>query len=282
MALDAKVANVGILWQRNLNRAVVGGSGSGKTFFDLLLTIMQANSSYFVTDPKGQTLPMAGGLLEERGYRVLAFDTTDFSKSLHYNPIAYVDDEADILELAGCLIANTSGDDRHVADPFWENAERLLYVALIGYLIKHCPREDRSLSGVVTLLSLARAKETDEDYVNPLDLLFYEMETGMRYVEVDATADVDADPLSRTASGETSAFGGSRWQSPSPSRTTSACSTTRCSRTRRAARRSPSWSRATRAWSPSRYLRCASSSPTTRWSSTAWEMPTAAAPSSRS
>lgn len=82
MALDAKEANVGSLWQRNLNRAVVGGSGSGKTFFDLLPNIMQANASYFVTDPKGQTLPMAGGLLEERGYRVLAFDTIDFTKSL--------------------------------------------------------------------------------------------------------------------------------------------------------------------------------------------------------
>jgi len=129
---------------------------SSKTFFDLLPNIMQANASYFVTDPKGQTLPMAGGLLEERSYRVLAFDTIDFTKSLHYNPIAYVEDEADILELVGCLIANTSGDDRHAADPFWENAERLLYVALIGYLVKPCPREDRSLSGVVTLLSLAR------------------------------------------------------------------------------------------------------------------------------
>lgn len=149
---------------------------------------MQANASYFVTDPKGQTLPMAGGLLEERGYRVLAFDTIDFSKSLHYNPIAYVEDEADILELVGCLIANTSGDDRHAADPFWENAERLLYVALIGYLVKHCPHEDCSLSGVVTLLSLARAKETDEDYVSPLGLLFLEVEMGMRHA--DAGADV--------------------------------------------------------------------------------------------
>lgn len=208
MALDARAANVGSLWQRNLNHAVVGGSGSGKTFFDLLPNIMQANASYFVTDPKGQTLPMADGLLEERGYRVLAFDTIDFSKSLHYNPIAYVEDEADILELVGCLIANTSGDDRHAADPFWENAERLLYVALIGYLVKHCPHEDRSLSGVVTLLSLERAKETDEDYVSPLDLLFLEVETGMRYVEVSASADVVAGPLSRTASAGNARF---RW-----------------------------------------------------------------------
>lgn len=208
MALDAKEAHIDSLWQRNLNRAVVGGSGSGKTFFDLLPNIMQANASYFVTDPKGQTLPMAGGLLAERGYRVLAFDTIDFSKSLHYNPIAYVEDEADILELVGCLIANTSGDDRHAADPFWENAERLLYVALIGYLVKHCPREDRSLSGVVTLLSLARAKETDEDYVSPLDLLFLEVETGMRYMEVDTAADAEADPLSRTASAGNARF---RW-----------------------------------------------------------------------
>ena len=142
MALDAREANIGSLWQRNLNRAVVGGSGSGKTFFDLLPNIMQANASYFVTDPKGQTLPMAGGLPEERGYKVLAFDTIDFEKSLHYNPIAYVEDEADILELVGCLIANTSGGDRHAADPFWENAERLLHVALIGYHVEVDGAED--------------------------------------------------------------------------------------------------------------------------------------------
>lgn len=121
-------------------------------------------------------------MLEEHGYEVLSFNTVDFSKSLHYNPIAYVRDEADILEFVTCLIANAKGDEEHCGDPFWENAERLLYVALVGYLVKHCPRHNRSLSGLVTLLSLAGAREDDEDYMSPLDLLFHEVETGKRYV----------------------------------------------------------------------------------------------------
>ena len=123
---------------------------------------MQMNSDYLVTDPKGETLPRVGHMLEGAGYRILSFNTVDFSKSLHYNPLAYVRDEADILEFVSCLISNTSGDREHAGDPFWENAERLLYVALIGYLVYRCPPEDRSLSGVVTLLSLAKAKESDE------------------------------------------------------------------------------------------------------------------------
>ena len=149
-------------FERNRNVLVVGGSGSGKTrgFFEP--NIMQLNSNYLVTDPKGETLPRMGHMLEAAGYRILAFNTVDFSKSLHYNPLAYVRDEADILEFVSCLIENTTGDREHAGDPFWENAERLLYVALIGYLVYRCPPEDRSLSGVVTLLSLAKAKESDE------------------------------------------------------------------------------------------------------------------------
>lgn len=184
-------------YERCRNVIVAGGSGSGKTrgFFEP--NIMQMNADYFVTDPKGETLPRVGHMLEAAGYEIASFNTVDFSKSLHYNPIAYVRDEADILEFVSCLIANTSGDRDHAGDPFWENAERLLYVALIGYLVYRCPPEDRSLSGVVTLLSLAKAKESDEDYRSPLDLLFEEVETGMRYVRSDGPADAPFDPSRR-------------------------------------------------------------------------------------
>ncbi|WP_283171681.1 VirD4-like conjugal transfer protein, CD1115 family [Curtanaerobium respiraculi] len=169
-------------YERNRNVLVVGGSGSGKTRGYVEPNIMQMNSDYLVTDPKGETLPRMGRMLEAHGYEVLSFNTVDFSRSMHYSPLAYVNDEADILEFVTCLIENTTGDREHTGDPFWENAERLLYVALIGYLVRYCPPEDRSLSGLVTLLSLAKAKETDEDYMSPLDLLFREVETGMRYM----------------------------------------------------------------------------------------------------
>ena len=185
-------------YERNRNVLVVGGSGSGKTrgFFEP--NIMQMSANYLVTDPKGETLPRMGHMLDDAGYKVLSFNTVDFSKSLHYNPLAYVRDEADILEFVTCLIDNTTGDREHAGDPFWENAERLLYVALIGYLLYHCPPEDRSLSGLVTLLSLAKAKESDEDYKSPLDLLFEELETGMRYVRC-ADGDAGFDPMRRAS-----------------------------------------------------------------------------------
>ena len=183
-------------YERNRNVLVVGGSGSGKTrgFFEP--NVMQMNANYLVTDPKGESLPRLGRMLDEGGYKVLSFNTVDFSKSLHYNPIAYIRDEADILEFVTCLIDNTTGDKEHAGDPFWENAERLLYVALIGYLVYHCPPADRSLSGLVTLLSLAKAKESDEGYRSPLDLLFEEVETGMRYVRRPGGA-AEFDPMRR-------------------------------------------------------------------------------------
>lgn len=178
-------------YERNRNVLVVGGSGAGKTrgFFEP--NVMQMSANYLVTDPKGESLPRLGRMLEAAGYKVLSFNTVDFSKSLHYNPLAYVQNEADILEFVACLIDNTAGDKEHAGDPFWENAERLLYVALIGYLVRHCPPADRSLSGLVTLLSLAKAKETDEDYRSPLDLLFEEVETGLRYVAAEGEAPFD-------------------------------------------------------------------------------------------
>ncbi|MGN0034930.1 MAG: VirD4-like conjugal transfer protein, CD1115 family, partial [Coriobacteriales bacterium] len=110
-----------------------------------------------------------------------------------------VENEADVLEFVTCFIANTTGDKEHSDDPFWEKAERLLYVALVGYLVKHCPKEDRSLSGLVTLLALAKAKDDDEDYKSPLDLLFEEIETGYRTIAVDDDPDGGYDPWSRTS-----------------------------------------------------------------------------------
>lgn len=186
-------------YERNRNVLVVGGSGSGKTrgFFEP--NVMQMSANYLVTDPKGESLPRLGRMLDAAGYKVLSFNTVDFSKSLHYNPIAYIQDEADILEFVACLIDNTTGDKEHAGDPFWENAERLLYVALIGYLVYHCPPEDRSLSGLVTLLSLAKAKEADEDYRSPLDLLFEEVETGMRYVKTGDAQEAPFDPSRRVS-----------------------------------------------------------------------------------
>ena len=186
-------------YERNRNVLVVGGSGSGKTrgFFEP--NVMQMSANYLVTDPKGESLPRLGRMLDAAGYKVLSFNTVDFSKSLHYNPIAYIQDEADILEFVTCLIDNTTGDKEHAGDPFWENAERLLYVALIGYLISPCPPEDRTLSGLVPLLSLAKAKEADEDYRSPLDLLFEEVETGMRYVKMDDAQEAPFDPSRRVS-----------------------------------------------------------------------------------
>lgn len=196
-------------YERNRNVLVVGGSGSGKTRGYFEPNVMQMNANYLVTDPKGESLPRLGHMLESGGYKVLSFNTVDFSKSLHYNPLQYVKDEADILEFVTCLIENTTGDDQHASDPFWENAERLLYVALIGYLVRHCPERDRSLSGLVTLLSLAKAKENDEDYKSPLDLLFEEVETGMRYAKA---AEAPADPYDHTRRGSYNPSGGAhRW-----------------------------------------------------------------------
>lgn len=141
---------------------------------------MQLNASYFVTDPKGTLLGDMGHLFVEAGYRIRTFDTIDFSRSNHYNPLAYIKSEADILTFVECLIKNTTGDKGQAQDPFWENAERLLYTALVAYLIHHCPERDRSIPGFLTLLGLAEAHEDDERYKSPLDLLFDELETGRR------------------------------------------------------------------------------------------------------
>lgn len=189
---------------RNLNVLVVGGSGSGKTRYFVKPNLMQLNCSYFVTDPKGTLLAETGHMFAEAGYKIRSFNTINFAESNHYNPIAYVQTEADILTFVECLIKNTTGDEEHVGDPFWTNAERLLYVALISYLINHCPKPDRTLPGLLTLLALAEAKEEDESYMSPLDVLFAELETGRRFVCVGEPAEDDVE--SRDFSHATGSF----------------------------------------------------------------------------
>lgn len=178
-------------WERNRNVVVIGGSGSGKTRTYVEPNLMQMNASYLVTDPKGTTVRRLGGMLAAHGYDVRTLNTVDFSLSMRYNPLAYVRTQQDVLELVECLIVNTTPKGKSANDPFWENSERLLYCALIGYLTYHCPPEDRTLPGLMTLLSLAEARDEDESFMSPLDVLFRELETGCRCVAAPGAAGGD-------------------------------------------------------------------------------------------
>lgn len=173
---------------RNKNVLVVGGSGSGKTRYYVKPNLMQLNADYFVTDPKGTLIGDMGHLFAHAGYHVKTFDTVCFARSNHYNPLAYVQTEADILTFVECLIKNTSPEGKGATDPFWENAERLLYTSLVSYLLEHCPKQDQNIPGLLTLLGLAEAREESETFKSPLDILFDELETGKRFVRrgVDA------------------------------------------------------------------------------------------------
>lgn len=182
-ALALKPKRFDLKHDRNRNVCVLGGPGSGKTRYYVKPNIMQKNADFFVTDPKGTLLGEVGWALADAGYDIRTFDTTDFSRSMHYNPLAYVSDQADILVFVECLIKNTTAEDRKGADPFWENSERLLYTALVAYLVYHARPEERDLNSLMLLLSLAEAREEDESYMSPLDLIFEELETGMRFME---------------------------------------------------------------------------------------------------
>ena len=170
--------------ETNNNVLVIGGPGTGKTRYFVKPNLMQLNANYFITDPKGTLIHDMGWVLEDAGYEIRTFDTIDFDRSLHFNPIEYIKGEADTLRFVECLIRNTTGDDQHSGDPFWENAEKLLYTALISYLLLHCPEEDHSVPGLLSLLALADAREDDEDYMSPLDMLFHEIETGERLMRM--------------------------------------------------------------------------------------------------
>lgn len=166
---------------RNLNVMVIGGTGSGKTRHYVKPNLMQLNANYFVTDPKGSLIEESGYLFRDNGYEIKSFNTIDFGKSQHYNPLAYVETDADILSFVNCFILNTTDPKKTGGDGFWEDSERMLYSALIALLRDWFPKSDYSLDGLLTLLSLAEAKENDEDFESPLDLIFKEIETGKVY-----------------------------------------------------------------------------------------------------
>ena len=156
---------------RNLNCCVIGSSGSGKTRFWLTPQLLQAHSSYVVVDPKGGILGQVGAFLTRQGYKIKVFNSVDFSKSMHYNPLAYVRTENDILKFVNALITNTKGDGKE-GDEFWTKAETLLYCALIGYIVFEAPEEERNLNTLVDMLNSMEVKEEDENYKNAIDYMF--------------------------------------------------------------------------------------------------------------
>ena len=160
---------------RNLNACIIGSSGSGKTRFWLTPQLLQAHSSYVVVDPKGGVLGQVGAFLQRRGYKIKVFNSIDFSKSMHYNPLAYIKTEADILKFVNALISNTKGEGKE-GDPFWTKAETLLYCALLGYIIFEGAEEDRNMNTLVDMISGMEVKEDDEDFLNAVDYMFKGLE----------------------------------------------------------------------------------------------------------
>ena len=159
---------------RNKNVLVVGGSGSGKTRFWLKPNLLQCHSSYVVTDPKGSIVVECGNALLKNGYKLKILNTINFSKSMHYNPFAYVHSEKDILKLVTTLMTNTKGEGSG-GDPFWEKSERLLLTALIAYLYYEAPVEEQNFATLLEMLNTMQVLEDDEEYQNPVDLLFAEL-----------------------------------------------------------------------------------------------------------
>ena len=160
---------------RNLNACVIGSSGSGKTRFWLTPQLLQAHSSYVCVDPKGGVLGQVGHFLQQRGYKIKVFNSIDFSKSMHYNPLVYIKNEADILKFVNALISNTKGEGKE-GDPFWTKAETLLYCALLGYIIFEGSEEERNMNTLVDMISGMEVKEDDEDFLNAVDYMFKGLE----------------------------------------------------------------------------------------------------------
>lgn len=160
---------------RNKNVLIIGGSGSGKTRFWLKPNLLQMHSSYVVTDPKGSIVIECGNALLKFGYRLKIFNTINFKKSMHYNPFAYIHSEKDILKLVTTLIANTKGDGK-AGDEFWTKAETLLYCALIGYIHYEAPVEEQNFSTLIEFINAMEVREDDEDFQNPVDLMFEALE----------------------------------------------------------------------------------------------------------
>ena len=160
---------------RNKNVLIIGGSGSGKTRFWLKPNLLQMHSSYVITDPKGSIVIECGNALLKFGYRLKIFNTINFKKSMHYNPFAYIHSEKDILKLVTTLIANTKGDGK-AGDEFWTKAETLLYCALIGYIHYEAPVEEQNFSTLIEFINAMEVREDDEDFQNPVDLMFEALE----------------------------------------------------------------------------------------------------------
>jgi type IV secretion system protein VirD4 len=160
---------------RNLNCCIIGSSGSGKTRFWLTPQLLQAHSSYVVVDPKGGILGQVGSFLKRQGYKIKVFNSIDFSKSMHYNPLAYIITESDILKFVNALITNTRGDGKE-GDEFWTKAETLLYCALIAYIVFEGPDEERNMNTLVDMINCMEVKEDDDNFRNAVDYMFAGLE----------------------------------------------------------------------------------------------------------
>ena len=163
-------------YARNKNILVIGGSGSGKTRFYVKPNLLQMHSSYVVTDPKGTVLNEVGKALKEGGYAIKVLNTINFKKSMHYNPLAYIRSEKDILKLVNTIIANTKGEGNQSGEDFWVKAERLYYSALIGYIWYEAPDDEKNLNTLIEMINASEAREDDENFENPIDKLFKELE----------------------------------------------------------------------------------------------------------
>ena len=163
-------------YARNKNVLVVGGSGSGKTRFYVKPNLMQMHSSYVVTDPKGTVLIECGKMLQRGGYRIKVLNTINFKKSMHYNPFAYIHNETDILKLVNTLIENPKGDGEKSGEDFWVKAEKLYYCALIGYIHYEAPESEKNISTLLDMINASEAREDDENFKSPVDLLFERLE----------------------------------------------------------------------------------------------------------
>ncbi len=164
-------------YARNKNILVIGGSGSGKTRFFVKPNLMQMHSSYVVTDPKGTVLLECGKLLQQKGgYKIKVLNTINFKKSMKYNPFAYLRSEKDILKLVNTIIANTKGEGEKSSEDFWTKAEKLYYTALIGYIWYEAPDEEKNFTTLLEMINASEAREDDEDFQNPVDLMFERLE----------------------------------------------------------------------------------------------------------
>ena len=163
-------------YARNKNILVIGGSGSGKTRFFCKPSLLQGHSSYVCTDPKGTLLPEIGTFLERQKYRIKCLNLINFKKSMRYNPLAYIRSEKDILKLVNALIMNTKGEGDKAGEDFWVKAERLYYSALIGYIWYEAPEEEKNFITLLDLINASEAREDDEEYQSPVDLLFAQLE----------------------------------------------------------------------------------------------------------